>query len=179
MTRNALLFWCLVGITGAIYGTMIFWSLPYISTQAAGLTPFDVRPFGYTFAQAQEFLNALTPAGAEFYRTTQGTLDMFFPGLFGLALSIGLWHLSPGWPPPLRHLAIALPLVSTIFDYAENFLVQRMLQGSASALTEQLVWQASAATVTKFTLIALAIALFLGLLIQSAVRRLRSGGKRP
>ena len=51
------LFWTCFAAAMAIYIAMILWSLPVITEAAGGLAPFDMRPFGYTLADAQAFLS--------------------------------------------------------------------------------------------------------------------------
>ena len=83
------LFWAALAIALAVYLVMIFWSLPRISEAAGGMTPFDLRPFGYDMGAARGFLAALGPEGTEFYREVQLTIDTLFPAALALSLGLG------------------------------------------------------------------------------------------
>ena len=74
MTRRAVM--ALFAATIGLYLVMLLWSLPKIAAEAGGLTPFDMRPGGYSLAEARAFLAALSPEGTAFYLGVQHRLDM-------------------------------------------------------------------------------------------------------
>jgi hypothetical protein len=64
--RYAATFWTLFAITIAVYLTMVLWSLPHLREMAGGLAAFDLRPTGYSPAEAKAVVSALGTAGADF-----------------------------------------------------------------------------------------------------------------
>ena len=87
-------FWTLVAITLAIYASMLIWTLPRITAAADGHVPFDMRPGGYSFDDAREFLTCLQPDGRTIYLGPQAVLDLIYPGLLAIVLTISLWTLT-------------------------------------------------------------------------------------
>ena len=163
------LFWTLATVTLAIYLTMVLWSLPYISAEAGGLAPFDMRPTGYSFDEARAFLAALTEEGNAFYRDVQHTLDLFFPGLMAATLFFAIATLLPKRLGRWRH-AIAAPVVLTaVFDWSENLVVAGMLAAGASGITEDMVRTANGWSIAKATASTVAYTALLVLLIWKGV----------
>ena len=173
-----LLFWLLVGITVAVYLAMVTWSLPLIQAAAGGLMPFDMRPTGYGFEEARAFLAALTPEGADFYRSTQHLLDLFFPGLIAATLYFAIAALLERWLGGSRWLA-ALPVVLVaLFDWLENAAVSTMLAAGADGVTPDMVAAASRWTLLKSIASTAAYTLVLVLLLIGGWHRLRRGARR-
>ena len=112
--------------TAALYLAMVLWSLPEITIEADGLRPFDLRPLGYSAAQAEAFLNALSGEGRVFYAQTQHWLDTLFPALLACW---GVWTLWLFYTGPLRWVLIVLAVLGAGFDYAENTAVADLLSG--------------------------------------------------
>src|SRR5438128_217060 len=110
-----ILFWSLFGITLGVYGVMLGWSLPTISNAAGGLAPFDMRPGGYSFAEAQTFLSALTTEGAEFYVNVQQRLDVAYPALITLTLFLSIAAMAPRLFGQWRWVMAAVALPIAIF----------------------------------------------------------------
>lgn len=149
-----------------LYATMIVWSLPLISAAAGGLAPFDLRPGGYSLADAQTFLAALSPEGAALYKGAQHLLDVFYPPLMSLTLFFGIAALAPKALGRGRWLLAAPALLIAICDLTENYFVGLMLDAGAADLTDSLVGTASLATVTKSGISALVMLVLLGLLLR-------------
>jgi hypothetical protein len=159
------LFWTLAAVTLAIYLTMVLWSLPFISAEAGGLVPFDMRPTGYSFDEARAFLAALTEEGNAFYRDVQHTLDLFFPGLIAATLFFAIAALLPKRLGRWRY-ALAAPVVLTaVFDWAENSAVAGMLTAGADGITEDMVRAANGWSIAKATASTVAYTALLVLLI--------------
>jgi hypothetical protein len=140
------IYWVAVSVTVVNYLIMILWSLPLIAEMAGGAKPFDMRPAGYSFNDAQVFMEAISDSGRAFYLNTQHLLDFFYPTLFAIVVGIPLLHLTPrylGWP--LTTIAIA----AAIFDHLENSAVAVMLTAGPGKLTESLVSTASFWTLAK------------------------------
>jgi hypothetical protein len=158
-------FWISLLAAAGIYVTMIAWSLPAITAAAGGLTPFDLRPLGYDFAEAQAFLRALSDPGRQLYLEVQQRLDIAYPALLMLALGLGIALVCP---PRFGNWKWTLALTSvpgSLFDYRENLLVRRILTSPPDALDPALVAAASGATVLKSALSAISMSVLLVLCI--------------
>lgn len=166
------LYWALVALTLAIYFAMVLWSLPVVSAAAGGLVPFDMRPSGYSFAEAFAFLAAITPEGSAFYQGMQHQLDLAYPTLLAAVLAIALWHLAKKLPVWVRYILIALPIIGSGADHFENAAVTSMLHVGAAGLTEELVATASRWTLIKSGMTSVAMLALLGLLSVLLVRKL-------
>lgn len=177
MTTNKKLYWALFAATMIVYGAMLLWSLPNVSTQAAGLIPFDLRPGGYSFEDAQTFVTALTPEGAAFYLGTQHLLDLFYPAMIGLVVLFALWHLSATWPTWLRLVLAAVPILSAVFDYLENNAVTKMVTAGPDGLTADLVASASQWTLLKSGFSTVGMTAVVALLVANFVRKRIGGGQ--
>lgn len=150
MIVNRRLYWLIAAATLSVYAVMVLWSLPKISTAASGIMPFDMRPGGYSFVQAQGFLAALDPDATAFYLTTQLRLDLLYPALLMLTLVFGCYRLGlAGWRRGLAHLFAAFALAGVAFDYLENAAIAGMLKAGATGILPQEVAQASQWTMLK------------------------------
>jgi len=160
-------FWALLAATLGLYLVIVLWSLPYIAAQADGLTAFDIRPGGYTHAEAQAFLSALTPEGRAHYEGPQRILDMAYPVLLVITLSWAVWRLSTDLPEWVAPILILFASIGASFDFLENMHVARMLAAGPDDVTPALVDAASTATVNKSLLTTLVLFSLLGLLIRA------------
>lgn len=151
----------------AVYLVIVFWSLPIISRNANGLTPFDLRPGGYSLEEARAFLAALTPVGLAQYEGPQRWLDIAYPALLAATLGSAAWQLTRTTPEWVRLVLLLLIGVGMSFDYLENLHVARMLAAGPEALTAPLVEAASRASVNKALTTTLAAFGILGLLIRA------------
>jgi len=179
------LFWALTAATTATYGTIVLWSLPTIATEAAGLTPFDMRPGGYTYEDAFAFLSVLSAEGRLHYTTVQHMLDWLYPPLMSATLLFAIWAMLPKRLGHLRWIVALSALPSTVFDYAENAAIGQVLGARPDVLDPALVEHASAMTVLKSQSTTLAITLTLALLLvhgaawaRQALRSSRQQGVR-
>ncbi|MBI3710538.1 MAG: hypothetical protein HY246_23075 [Proteobacteria bacterium] len=137
----------------ALWAVMVFGTLAHLRALAGGLDPFDVRPFGYSAAEAEDLLAALGREGRRFYARVQLRLDTVYPMTYVLSRGLLMWWLTK--PARLGQLEVpfggrvalvGLPLVAMIFDYWENACIAAMLATGAAA---KLVATASAATQVK------------------------------
>lgn len=166
-------FWLLAGATIAIYLVMVLWSLPYISAQAGGAVPFDMRPTGYTFDEARAFLAALSPEGNSFYRDVQHRLDLFFPGMLAATLYCAIAALLPARLKSWRYVLPLPTLLVAAFDWSENAAVARLLAAGADAITPEMVAEASRWSMLKAGASTVVYTVLLILLIWKAVIRFR------
>lgn len=165
-----LIFWLLSAAMLAIYFTMVLWSLPIVAENAGGMMPFDLRAAGYSYAEAQGFLAALSDYGRAFYLNVQHRLDNAYPALMAVVLVFAFVQLYQG---VLRWVAIGLAIAGAGFDYMENVAVAVMLRASGAAgdgLTEAMVATASRWTVLKSATVTLAL---LALIIGAVMAYLR------
>lgn len=127
-------------ISFALWGIMMFGTLAYLRRTAGGLAPFDLRPFGYTPAEARALLYALSEIGRAYYADVQLQLDTAFPALYALSRGLLLlWVTAPGrtaerpLPLPARLALLALPIATACFDYFENEGIAAMLAAGPQA----------------------------------------------
>ncbi|GAA6201921.1 hypothetical protein [Aquicoccus sp. SU-CL01552] len=126
MSRARVAYWAVFAAALAVYGAMVGWTLPAISRDAAGLAPFDMRPMGYSVAEARAFLAALGAEGRALYLGPQHALDLVYPALLAVVL-IGAVRalIGPLW---LRWGLSLLALGGVAADYLENARVGAMLR---------------------------------------------------
>lgn len=170
-------FWILFAVTMGIYAVMLSWSLPTIAAAAKGFVPFDMRPGGYSWAEARVFLIAISPQGIAFYLGPQHLLDLFYPGLLALTLFFAISALLPKRLGIWRWVIALIALPVALFDYLENFAVTAMLRSSPATIAPALVDTASRWTVLKTMSTTIAGSVVLALLIGHAaawaIRRFR------
>ena len=170
MSTRWKLYWLLVAVMAAIYLVMVAWSLPYLK-MLGGDPAFDLRPGGYAFAEARDFIAALGSEGRGFYLNVQHRLDLVYPALLGAVLVIALVKLAPrriGW------LLAAVAVAGSVFDYLENHAVSVMLRAGTDGLTAEMVASASRWTVLKSAFSALAMTALLALLVLKGIAWLRT-----
>lgn len=169
-----LMYWLIVAATAAVYAAMALWSLPMIAGEAGGLAPFDLRPLGYSEAEARAFLDRLSAEGRDHYLTVQRRLDLAFPALLAAALAWTALRLPPrGWHA-VRWLVVAGAIGGMVADYAENAAVATMLATSPDAVTGETI--AAASRWTRLKTLGATVALSLGviLLVRAVVVRMQS-----
>jgi hypothetical protein len=170
--RGRLLFWAVVAATVAVYAVMLGWSIPAISDAAGGRAVFDMLPAGYSYAEAQAFLAALSPDGADFYLRVQHRLDLIYPALLAISTGWAMVRLAPHWR--WRPALLLAPIPGMVFDYLENRAVSVMLLAGADGLTPEMVAQASRFSQLKAILSTLSLGLLLILILAWAFRRWRA-----
>lgn len=173
--RAGLAFWGLAGAMVAVYLAIVLWSLPEISAAAGGLVPFDLRPAGYSAAEARAFLGALSTEGRALYLGRQAALDLVYPALLAAVLVLAFRHLAASWGPAWRAVLVALPLAGAGFDYLENLRVRRLLIAGPAEATDAMIAAASLATVIKSVLSSLAFAALVVALAVQVLGRRRGG----
>jgi hypothetical protein len=165
-------YWILVAATLILYLVLVLWSLPIISAAAGGLVPFDLRPMGYSFENAKEFIDALSSDGMAFYLGTQHTLDLFYPAMMAAVLVIALWRLSRNWHRTVRFVLVVFPIMGMLADYLENSAVTRMLHAGVETITPEMVEISSRWTILKSGATAVAMVFVLGFLLVALGRKL-------
>jgi hypothetical protein len=152
---SGLLVACLLCASGLLWAVMFFGPLAHLAHLAGGAAPFDIRPAGYSDAEARAFLDAIGEAGRRYYASPELLLDMFYPPLYAVSRGLALWWLTvPGrgratpWPLRLRYALIAVPLFMAGLDVLENCCIAAMLW-SWPDLSPALVHVSSLATRAK------------------------------
>lgn len=172
------LFWPTVAVTLAVYGVMVFWSIPVLSRDADGLAVFDLRPGGYSFEEARAFLAALSPEGVGFYTSVQHRLDAAYPVLLAITLGWSILRLTPRTWGLWRYVLAATAVPGMVFDHLENASVSAMLALGAEGITPSLVDAASFNSQAKAATSSVAMTVLLILLLLWAFRRWRTARLR-
>jgi hypothetical protein len=167
----------------SIYLLMVNITLAHIEA-VSGLIPFDMRPLGYSHADALTLLGALGADGRAYYLSHQIPLDTVYPALLALTLMGAICWIGQRLPSrTLVRAGVALSLGAAAFDYAENLAICAMIWNGPTP-SVPLVFAASAATIAKSVLTSLAVSLTLLLGVMWARRSiagrrvLRGGGRR-
>jgi len=124
----------LLSASGLLWAVMFFGPLAHLTRLAGGMTPFDIRPSGYSYAEAQAFLEAIGEQGRKYYSSPELILDAFYPPLYAVSRALALWWLTmPGrireapLPPKTRWTLIAVPVLMASLDVIENGCIAVML----------------------------------------------------
>lgn len=131
----------------AIYFFMLFVTIPNVEEQADDMKIFDLKPFGYSPEYAVNLLQQLGEQGRDEYLTYQIPLDLFYPGLMGIAgaLFIALFTKKVN---PRMNVLMYLPLLAAFFDYLENGMVSILLL-SFPHISDDIIIIASSFTILK------------------------------
>lgn len=139
--------WLTGGISALLFAVLVILSEFWL--KADGLSIFDSRLSGYSFAEAKAYLTALTSEQNTLYRRVFHKLDTVFPAFLTFTMVVLIWRGADGLDLFLRSLGTVLPVVYLALDYTENWSVAQMLQ-AGPGLPEALANQASGATVGKW-----------------------------
>ena len=169
-----LLFWCAAML---VYSLMVFGSLADIE-RIAGIRAFDMRPTGYSFADALALISALGEEGRRLYLTVQIPLDTVYPALLAISSASTLCWLSQSFGSTARwyRAVAAVAHIAAIADYAENGLIVWMLKAGLD-VPQSLVSAASLATLSKSVLSTVVFTTLLIALAEFAMRRIRQREK--
>ncbi|KEO56433.1 hypothetical protein [Thioclava pacifica] len=168
MRRAQVAFVLLAALTGAVYLAMTLVTLPHLREAAGGLAPFDLRPGGYSAAQARAFLDALDAPARQYYLSVQQRLDLVFPALEAVTLIFAFRALATGW------LAVGLSVMAglgAVFDYLENHAVAALLR--ADTVTDDMIVRASGWTVLKSVAVTLSLTALALLTLRAVYFRMR------
>ena len=84
----------LLTASGLLWAVMFFGPLAHLSRLSGGMTPFDIRPWGYSYAEARAFLEAIGAEGRAYYVSPELILDAFYPPLYAVSRGLALWWLT-------------------------------------------------------------------------------------
>jgi hypothetical protein len=117
-----------------MWALMFFGPLGHLTHLAGGLTPFDIRPKGYSYAEARAFLEAIGEQGRRYYLSPELVIDTFYAPLYAVSRGLALWWLTMlgrvrEAPVPLkvRYALIAVPILMATLDLVENGCIAVML----------------------------------------------------
>jgi hypothetical protein len=123
----------LLAANGLLWAVMFFGPLAHLERLASGLTPFDIRPRGYSYAEARAFLD-IGQQGRRYYVSPELAIDTVYPPLYAVSRGLALWwQTMPGRvredPVPLkvRYALIAVPVLMASLDLFENGCIAVML----------------------------------------------------
>jgi len=162
------------GIMAAtVYAVMVLITLRNLQS-ISGVLPFDMRPTGYSYADAQLLLERLGATGRQYYLTRQLPLDIFYPPLLAYTLTsaflwCGIVPASRGW----IGFGIVLAWTAALADYCENIGIAALLLQWPDISTG-LVTATSLASMVKAGTTMLAITVLLVVLARTVWRRARS-----
>ena len=155
-------FWGVFALMAVNYLVMILWSLPRLTVE--GALPFDLRPAGYTVAEARAYLAGISDQARAFYLGPQHWLDTSYPALMTLCLGLA-YHRQ--FPRAVAWGASALALGAATFDWLENAAVSAMLKPEPGAVTEAMIQTASTWTLWKSRLVSVALSvLIIGMVLR-------------
>ncbi|TDK50604.1 hypothetical protein [Antarcticimicrobium luteum] len=171
MSRARIAYWAVFMAALALYAAMVGGTLPAIARDAGGLTPFDMRPMGYTVAEARAFLAALGDEGRALYLGPQRWLDLAYPVLLAIVLIGAVRMLIRRFWLQLGLSLAALGGMAA--DYLENARVAAMLV-AGGAVADELIGAASRATQLKAGLTSLVMLAVCVALARAAWKRWRT-----
>jgi hypothetical protein len=175
----------LLAASGLLWAVMFFGPLTHLRHLAAGVKPFDIRPGGYSYAEAQAFLEIIGEQGRRYYASPELILDAFYPPLYAVSRGLALWWLTmPGRvrDAPLslktRWALIAVPALMASLDVVEKGCIAVMLW-TWPDLSKGVVEVSSLATQVKIIAGALTETLMAGLAVFWLVRWFARRKSRP
>lgn len=147
--------WILFLTAAASFAGLQYYMMTVLVPGAGGLMPFDVRPFGYSVDDVQQYLAALSPEAFAVYTGPVAWIDTIFPVALALWLAfIALGGRAIAWLGGLMALAYGG------IDLAENAEVARLLT-TPMLVDPDVAAQASQLTMLKFAVLVAAAAFVL------------------
>ena len=131
-----------IAICSGMIGASVYWLMINVTLaqiQAISVqVPFDMRPLGYSPAEAAALLAGLTADGRAYYLTHQIPLDTIYPAMLALTLvAMNSWFGQHMKSSTLVRLGIVASLGAAVFDYAENLGVAVMMRRASPPLPNQ------------------------------------------
>lgn len=116
-------------LTNIIYTIMLVVTIPMVMSYSGGLKLPDMMPTGYSPEYITTLMNTLGETGRNIYLFNQLPLDMVYPFLFAISycLLLGYFLKKLGKVDSKLIYLCILPLISGLFDYAENIGVITIL----------------------------------------------------
>jgi hypothetical protein len=154
---------------GIVYAIMLMITIPKVMGFSDGMKILDLMPTGYNAAYVNALMNALGENGRHAYLFIQIPFDMVYPLLFGISLCLifAFFLKRLGKSEGSLFYICFLPLLSALFDYAENIGIITILNsypGNSNLLSQITnlfsVLKSSTTTVNFIILIVLFIGLW-------------------
>ncbi|WP_204113419.1 hypothetical protein [Shimia biformata] len=165
MSRFAQALIALTIVTSVTYGVLIWLGTTGLVTKPEGMKPFDLRPMGYSFDEAQALLRGLDAEAIALYGGLLRRIDTAFPVLLALWLGAMTWWGSVGLNTWSRVILLVVPASYAIMDLAENALIGTMLRLGPDAITPDLVSRASSYTISKYVTVSVAFVVMIAMII--------------
>jgi hypothetical protein len=121
-----------------------------------GAALLEIHPFGYTAAQAHEFIAAQGPTGRRWYAIYQLIDGFFILAVTGALVSFNRWGLARLVNPGILRSITLLPIGYAMADLAEDAALLLILWGFPGQM-ESVSRLASRLTPLKFSLLAASI----------------------
>jgi hypothetical protein len=159
-----------------LFAFFSFYLFPEYQSQMGAHASQQVQPLdtrvSYTTEEVKTLFTALGVEGRNLYSFITGKIDMVYPVIYGLMLTLILAYLirklSARYSPLL--LFALLPLAGMVFDYLENIQILRLLD-TYPEFSDQMVATGQTLTRTKHGFLFLSITLILLLAIVYATKR--------
>ena len=116
-------------ISSSLYFLMLFVTIPHLHKISEGIKILDMLPAGYDFEYVKKLMDALGEEGRHYYLFRQIPIDFIFPFFFAFSnwLITG-WFLQKLGKLDTKWVYLTyLPILSGIFDYAENLGIVSIL----------------------------------------------------
>lgn len=161
--------------TNLVYLVMLLITIPHVMHYSHGMDLFDMMPAGYDAGYAHTLLNALGADGRNAYMQIQLPVDMIYPFLFGLTYSLMLAYFlyKLSWIDKPIFVMVFFPIVTALFDYAENIGIFSMLHAYPDFSTRTAA-ALSLLTIIKSALSTVSFLMLLSLVVIFLVRRMKS-----
>jgi hypothetical protein len=98
------------------------------------LTAFDIRPRGYSYAEARAFLEAIGEKGRRYYASPELVIDTLYSPLYTVSRGLALWWLTmparvdeAPLPLKVRYALLTVPVLMASLDLVENGCIAVML----------------------------------------------------
>ena len=156
-------------LSTSVYLAMLLVTIPKVMSFSEGMKLLDMMPGGYGPDYVLSLFETLGEEGRRVYLWNQIPLDMFYPGLFGIAYSLLLVYILRIW---LRKeskwfFLSLLPIAGGLFDYLENIGIILMLNSypGFSSLLARLTGISSVLKSISTTIFFVVLLVCLGLLL--------------
>jgi len=153
------IYWLIAFVMVALYLVLLFLIEPQLALNAGGLPLLDLRPFGYTIVDVNDYFVAMDAAGWKIYLTLWYPIDMAFLVFLSAFFTLSIKVLFPTERVFWRIVSVALPLAYGVSDVAENLLVSAMFKVGPDNVQAGVIWLANIMTRAKFVFFAALVVL--------------------
>jgi hypothetical protein len=182
--RTSLLLWIFWGFMLILSFVMIRWIVPNASSKVTkhandpeNAEILDVKPFGFTKAEAFQALDAMGEEGRRQYIGFHRREDMAFPLVYGLFFTLTIYLLLRNRIKKnnIKYLILVVPILAMMGDLTENHHVM-MLINEFPGLSSRTVTIASIANSVKWGALIVSLgAIIILVILNIAIGVLKSG----